>query len=89
MNVNGAGHNLLIDSKENINSGVSSDKGDGQKESLEYFEAPENQELLEMQDKEKTLSDQKTKSDKNLIIPLKEKPDNQLTQFMKGDVAHD
>ena len=42
-----------------------------------------------MQDKEKTLSDKKTKSDKNLMIPPKEKPDNQLTLFLKGEVAHD
>ena len=42
-----------------------------------------------MQDKEKTLFDKKTKSDKNLIIQLKEKPENQLTRFMKGEVAHD
>ena len=69
--------------------GVLSDRGDGKKESLDYLEAPENQELLEMQDKENTLSDYKTKSDKNLIIPLKEKPENQLTRFMKGEVAHD
>ena len=42
-----------------------------------------------MQDKENTISDYKTKSDKNLIFSLKEKPDNLLTRFMKGEVAHD